>query len=153
MAGWAAHRSRALAVRSGAADRAATTRAVCVTTRRHTAEQGGVHTRNLARVTKVGQMSSAESPPTASAGRGGEQPVAVVTGASAGIGEATARILASQGFHVVAVARRADRINALAAEIDGTAVVADVTDGAAVDELGARLSPGDVLVKKAGGAQ
>jgi NADP-dependent 3-hydroxy acid dehydrogenase YdfG len=83
----------------------------------------------------------------------GERPVAVVTGASAGIGEATARILALQGFHVVAVARRADRINALAAEIDGSAVVADVTDGAAVDELADRLSRVDVLVNNAGGAK
>jgi len=83
----------------------------------------------------------------------GERPVAVVTGASAGIGEATARILALQGFHVVAVARRADRINALAAEIDGSAVVTDVTDGAAVDELADRLSRVDVLVNNAGGAK
>jgi NADP-dependent 3-hydroxy acid dehydrogenase YdfG len=83
----------------------------------------------------------------------GERPVAVVTGASAGIGEATARILALQGFHVVAVARRADRINALAAEIDGSAVAADVTDGAAVDELADRLSRVDVLVNNAGGAK
>jgi NADP-dependent 3-hydroxy acid dehydrogenase YdfG len=83
----------------------------------------------------------------------GDRPVAVVTGASAGIGEATARFLALQGFHVVAVARRADRINALAAEIDGSAVVADVTDGAAVDELADRLSRVDVLVNNAGGAK
>jgi NADP-dependent 3-hydroxy acid dehydrogenase YdfG len=79
--------------------------------------------------------------------------VAVVTGASAGIGEATAKTLAGQGFHVVAVARRADRIEALAAEIGGTAVVADVTDGAAVDELARRLNRVDVLVNNAGGAK
>jgi NADP-dependent 3-hydroxy acid dehydrogenase YdfG len=82
-----------------------------------------------------------------------EQRVAVITGASAGIGEATARTLAAHGFHVVAVARRADRINALAAEIGGTAIVADVTDGAAVDALAGRLSRVDVLVNNAGGAK
>jgi NADP-dependent 3-hydroxy acid dehydrogenase YdfG len=82
-----------------------------------------------------------------------EQRVAVITGASAGIGEVTARTLAAQGFHVVAVARRADRINALAAEIGGTAIVADVTDGAAVDALAGRLSRVDVLVNNAGGAK
>jgi NADP-dependent 3-hydroxy acid dehydrogenase YdfG len=83
----------------------------------------------------------------------GAQRVAVITGASAGIGEATARTLAAQGFHVVAVARRADRINALAAEIGGTAIVADVTDGAAVDALASQLSRVDVLVNNAGGAK
>jgi NADP-dependent 3-hydroxy acid dehydrogenase YdfG len=82
-----------------------------------------------------------------------KQPVAVVTGASAGIGEATARTLAGQGFHVVAVARRADRIKALAAEIGGTAVVADVTDDAAVDDLAGQLDRVDVLVNNAGGAR
>jgi NADP-dependent 3-hydroxy acid dehydrogenase YdfG len=82
-----------------------------------------------------------------------EQQVAVITGASAGIGEATARTLAAQGFHVVAVARRSDRISALAAEIGGTAVTADVTDDAAVDELAAGLDRVDVLVNNAGGAK
>jgi NADP-dependent 3-hydroxy acid dehydrogenase YdfG len=79
--------------------------------------------------------------------------VAVVTGASAGIGEATARTLAAQGFHVVAVARRADRIQALAEEIGGTAVVADVTDDAAVADLAAQLNRVDVLINNAGGAK
>ncbi len=82
-----------------------------------------------------------------------QQRVAVVTGASSGIGEATARILARQGFHVVAVARRTQRIEALAKEIGGTAIVADVTDDAAVDALAAQLHRVDVLVNNAGGAR
>jgi NADP-dependent 3-hydroxy acid dehydrogenase YdfG len=83
---------------------------------------------------------------------GGQQRVAVVTGASSGIGEATAKVLAALGFHVVAVARRADRINALADEIGGTGIVADVTDGAAVQALADQLGRVDVLVNNAGGA-
>ena len=79
--------------------------------------------------------------------------MAVVTGASSGIGEATARILAAQGYHVVAVARRAERIKALADELEGTAVVADVTDDAAVEDLAGKLSRVDVLVNNAGGAR
>jgi NADP-dependent 3-hydroxy acid dehydrogenase YdfG len=79
--------------------------------------------------------------------------VAVVTGASAGIGEATARTLAAQGFHVVCVARREDRIQALAAEIGGSATVADVTDEAAVTALAEGLDRVDVLVNNAGGAR
>ena len=79
--------------------------------------------------------------------------VAVVTGASAGIGEATARTLAAQGFHVVAVARRADRIQALADEIGGTAIVADVTSDESVSALADALDRVDVLVNNAGGAR
>lgn len=82
-----------------------------------------------------------------------EKPVAVVTGASSGIGEATARTLAAQGFQVVAVARRRERITALAAEIGGAAVPADVTDGAAVEALAHGLDRVDVLVNCAGGAK
>jgi NADP-dependent 3-hydroxy acid dehydrogenase YdfG len=82
-----------------------------------------------------------------------DQRVAVVTGASSGIGEATAKALAALGFHVVVVARRADRINALANEIDGTAIVADVTDAAAIEALTSKLSRVDVLVNNAGGAR
>jgi hypothetical protein len=84
---------------------------------------------------------------------GGHQRVAVVTGASSGIGEATAKVLAGLGFHVVAVARRADRINALAGEIDGTAIVADVTDDRAVQALADKVGRVDVLVNNAGGAR
>lgn len=82
-----------------------------------------------------------------------DERVAVVTGASAGIGAATAKTLAALGFHVICVARRADRIQALADEIGGTAIVADVTDQASVDALAARLDRVDVLVNNAGGAK
>ncbi|MCK5756545.1 MAG: SDR family NAD(P)-dependent oxidoreductase, partial [Mycobacterium sp.] len=58
--------------------------------------------------------------------------VAVVTGASSGIGAATARVLAAQGFHVVIGARRTDRLESLASEIDATARPLDVTDDASV---------------------
>ena len=79
--------------------------------------------------------------------------VAVVTGASSGIGEATARRLAAEGFHVFSAARRADRVEALASEIGGTAVRCDVTStedvAALADRVGERL---DVLVNNAGGA-
>ena len=78
---------------------------------------------------------------------------AVVTGASSGIGAATARRLAGEGFHVFCAARRRDRIEALAAEIGGTPVECDVTSADSVAGLagavGERL---DVLVNNAGGA-
>jgi len=77
---------------------------------------------------------------------------AVVTGASSGIGAATARALAGDGFHVVCAARREDRIEQLAAEIGGTAVVCDVTDDDSVRALADTVDNLDVLVNNAGGA-
>ncbi len=78
---------------------------------------------------------------------------AVVTGASSGIGAATARALALAGFHVVCAARRTERIGALADEIGGTAVACDVTSPESVrvlaDAVGGSLH---VLVNNAGGA-
>jgi NADP-dependent 3-hydroxy acid dehydrogenase YdfG len=79
-------------------------------------------------------------------------PVAVVTGASSGIGAATARRLAGSGFHVVAAARRLDRIRAVAEEIGGTAVPLDVTDQGSVDALAVAVPSCRVLVNNAGGA-
>jgi len=78
---------------------------------------------------------------------------AVVTGASSGIGAATARSLAEGGFQVVCAARRTDRIESLAAEIGGVAVACDVTSVSSVAGLAATV--GDtlhVLVNNAGGA-
>ncbi|MCX4583619.1 SDR family NAD(P)-dependent oxidoreductase [Streptomyces sp. NBC_01481] len=84
-------------------------------------------------------------------------PVAVITGASSGIGAATARGLAAAGYHVVLTARRKDRIEVLAAELAAaghraTAYALDVTDRPAVDEFALSLDRCDVLVNNAGGA-
>lgn len=79
--------------------------------------------------------------------------IAVVTGASSGIGAATARRLAAEGFEVVAAARRRDRLDALAAEVPGLrAVTLDVTSPESVAELAASLDDVAVLVNNAGGA-
>lgn len=87
-----------------------------------------------------------------SPGDGTDRPVAVVTGASSGIGAATARRLAAEGFHVVLGARRTDRIEALAAELGGSAFPLDVTDQLSVDDFCARVPACRVLVNNAGGA-
>lgn len=81
------------------------------------------------------------------------RPTAVVTGASSGIGEATARVLAAGGFHVVVAARRLDRLRALAAEIDGTALELDVTSDESVAAFTAAVGDVAVLVNNAGGAR
>ena len=76
-----------------------------------------------------------------------------MTGASSGIGAATARRLAAEGFHVFCAARREDRVAALAEEIGGTAVRCDVTSTDEVARLAETVGPRlDVLVNNAGGA-
>ena len=79
--------------------------------------------------------------------------VAVVTGASSGIGEATARELARMGFHVVIGARRVDRLQTLAEEIGGTAMPLDVTDAESCEAFCAAIPRLHVLVNNAGGAK
>ncbi len=81
------------------------------------------------------------------------QPLALVTGASSGIGAATAQMLADVGYRVICAARRFDRVHELAAEIAGIAVGCDVSDADDVtmlaETVGDRL---DLLVNNAGGA-
>jgi NADP-dependent 3-hydroxy acid dehydrogenase YdfG len=92
-------------------------------------------------------QSASGSPRLPGAGR-----TAVVTGASSGIGAATAARLAAEGFDVVLGARRLDRLTELAATIGGRALPLDLTDPASVEQFAAALDRVDVLVNNAGGA-
>ena len=80
-------------------------------------------------------------------------PIAVVTGASAGIGAATARHLAAAGFDVVLGARRLDLLSKVAAEISGQAIELDVTDPESIEAFCSRVPACHVLVNNAGGAR
>lgn len=85
-----------------------------------------------------------------------QQHTAVVTGASTGIGEATARLLAERGWKVFAVARRAERLEQLAADTGVVPVPADITEDDDVARLLATVTEAggaDTLVNIAGGAR
>src|SRR2546421_12605509 len=77
---------------------------------------------------------------------------AVVTGASSGIGMATARRLSAEGFEVVVGARREDRLRSLGDELGARAMRLDVTDPASVERFCAAVPECRVLVNAAGGA-
>jgi NADP-dependent 3-hydroxy acid dehydrogenase YdfG len=79
-------------------------------------------------------------------------PIAVVTGASSGIGAATAAGLRKEGFEVVVGARRADRLAEVADAIGARAIVLDVCDPVSVDAFAAAVGDCTVLVNNAGGA-
>jgi NADP-dependent 3-hydroxy acid dehydrogenase YdfG len=78
--------------------------------------------------------------------------VALVTGASSGIGAATVRALAAAGFDTVAAARRLERCEELAREVGGRALRLDVADPDSVQALAGELAGVDVIVHSAGGA-
>lgn len=78
------------------------------------------------------------------------QRIAVVTGASSGIGAEIARALAKRDWHCVLLARREDRLRALADEIGGEYEICDVTDRGAVDAVATRHPRLDLLVNNAG---
>jgi short-subunit dehydrogenase len=81
------------------------------------------------------------------------RPLAAVTGASSGIGAVFARALAARGYDLLLIARRQDRLDELARELNGEALVADLTDPADLRRVEARLRASDnleLLVNNAG---
>ncbi len=81
-----------------------------------------------------------------------EKLVAVVTGASSGIGAAAAQHLAAAGYELILGARRMDRLRAVAEPLGATALELDVTDAASVEAFCAQVPRVNVVVNNAGGA-
>jgi NADP-dependent 3-hydroxy acid dehydrogenase YdfG len=99
-------------------------------------------------------MADGEAAERSTAREGGaHRGVGVVTGASAGIGAATARALAAAGFSVVVGARRIDRLKELAEEIGGLALPLDVADPDSVLAFADQVPDCRLLVNNAGGAK
>ena len=101
-------------------------------------------------------MTEASIDSPAAENRAAVKKTAVVTGASTGIGEATVRALRAEGWKVFAVARRADRLAALAAETGAVPVPADIVEDADVARVLAEVTAGggiDTLINIAGGAR
>ena len=80
------------------------------------------------------------------------KPIAVVTGASSGIGAATAKHLAQAGYDLVLGARRLDKLQAVAQPLGARAITLDVTDAASVAAFCEQIPAVNVLVNNAGGA-
>lgn len=76
--------------------------------------------------------------------------VAVVTGASSGIGAATVAALADSGFHVIGGARRLERVQAVVSPVGGVALALDVTDRSSVEAFVSSVPRVDLLVNNAG---
>lgn len=81
-----------------------------------------------------------------------EKPIAVVTGASSGIGAATAQHLAAAGYDLILGARRMDKLQAVAEPLGARALTLDVTDAKSVEAFCAQVPSVNVLVNNAGGA-
>src|ERR687894_422376 len=145
--------TESVATRRGTAERGRRRAATCDLPPR--SQGAGRHPLDIAvcNSARMGRMPGPSAQcPSVPAGAPGAGRTAVVTGASSGIGAATATRLAAEGFDVVLGARRMDRLTGLAASIGARALPLDVTDPDSVAAFAGALDRVDVLVNNAGGA-